>query len=66
MKRPVDHVRRLGGNYQSKPATSEQLRQILAERMKEFNCKTGKLTALQNHRLKRSRVANRSGGVKSS
>lgn len=57
MKKPVDHKKHIGGIYQPRPTPSEELRQVLAERMREFNRRTGKLTALQNRRLKRSRLA---------
>jgi hypothetical protein len=43
-KKPINHEKRKGGPYDSKPETSDELRQKRSELMKEFNRKTGKLT----------------------
>lgn len=55
MRKPIDHQHRVGGAYESKGEMSEEMRARLAERMKEYNRKTGKHTALANRLVKVTR-----------
>ena len=48
MKKPIDHKHKKGGNFEAKPPRSAEVLLRMSERMKEFNRKTGKVTAMGN------------------
>ena len=52
-KETIDHERRVGKSYGEKPLFPSEVRHLLSEKMKEFNRKTGKLTAMGNRNSRR-------------
>ena len=57
MKKPIDHRKRAGKAYEARPPPALETLLLMSEKMKEFNRRTGKVTAMGNrHRRSKPKV----------
>ena len=55
MKKPIDHQKRAGKAYEARPPPTLETLLLMSEKLKEFNRRTGKVTAMGNRHSRRSK-----------